>query len=106
MEGSPTGMEKRSRQPHLVECLQKKEVKGAASIHQHSVELDVLYDRPDNQRIPPSFGIKSGWSPQLKVMGTLDHLRYSGVAGPTAKTSRAVSFFFLLGSYESGPPNS
>jgi hypothetical protein len=44
MEGSLTGTQKRSRQPHLVERLQKKEVEGAASIHQHSVELDVLYD--------------------------------------------------------------
>jgi hypothetical protein len=53
MEGSPTGMQKRSRQPHLVKSLHKKEVKGAASIHQHSVELDVHYDGADYQRILP-----------------------------------------------------
>jgi hypothetical protein len=52
----------------------------------------------------PGFGIKSGWSPRSKVMGTSDHLRYSGVVGPTDMTSRAVSFCFLLGSYELGPP--
>jgi hypothetical protein len=37
-------------------------------------------------------------------MGTSDHLRYSGVAGDTAMISQAVSFYFLLDSYESGPP--
>jgi hypothetical protein len=31
----------------------KKEVEGAASIHQHSVELNVFYDGADYQRIPP-----------------------------------------------------
>jgi hypothetical protein len=31
-------------------------------------------------------------------MGTSDHFMYSGVAGPTAMTSRAVSFYFLLDS--------
>jgi hypothetical protein len=53
MEGSPTGLRKRSREPHLVECLQKKEVKGVASIHQHYVELDVLYNGADYQRVLP-----------------------------------------------------
>jgi hypothetical protein len=48
MEGSPTVMQKRSSQPHLVECLQEKEVKGAASIYQHFVELDILYDGIDH----------------------------------------------------------
>jgi hypothetical protein len=46
-------MQKRSRQPHLVKSLHKKEVKEAASIHQHSVELDVRYDGADYQRILP-----------------------------------------------------
>jgi hypothetical protein len=44
MEKSSTVVQKRSRQHHLVESLQKKEVKGAASIHEHSIELNVLYD--------------------------------------------------------------
>jgi hypothetical protein len=52
----------------------------------------------------PSYGIKSGWSLRSKVMGTLDHFRYSGVAGKTAMTSLDVSFYFLLDSYDSGPP--
>jgi hypothetical protein len=43
VERSLTGAHKRSGQPHLVESLQKKEVKGAASIHEHSIELDILY---------------------------------------------------------------
>jgi hypothetical protein len=38
------------------------------------------------------FGIKSGWSLRLKVMGTLDHLRYLGVADETAMTSRTIKY--------------
>jgi hypothetical protein len=44
------------------------------------------------------FGIKSGWSLRSKVMGTSDHLRYSGMAGETAMTSRVVNFCFCLDS--------
>jgi hypothetical protein len=33
-----------------------------------------------------------------KVMGISDHFRYSGVAGETTMTSRAMSFYFLLDS--------
>jgi hypothetical protein len=36
----------------MVKSLQKKEVKGAASIHQHYVELDVFYDGIYYQRMP------------------------------------------------------
>jgi hypothetical protein len=35
----------------------------------------------------PGFGTKSGWSFRLKVMGTSEHLRYSGVVGETTMTS-------------------
>jgi hypothetical protein len=42
----------------------------------------------------PDFDTKSGWLLQLKVVGTSDHLRYSGVVGETAMTSRAE--FLLL----------
>jgi hypothetical protein len=35
----------------------------------------------------PGFGTKSGRSLRSKVMGSSDHLRYSGVAGETAMTS-------------------
>jgi hypothetical protein len=34
-----------------------------------------------------SFGTKSGWSLRSKVMGTSDHLKYSGVVGETSMTS-------------------
>jgi hypothetical protein len=44
MEGSPTWTQKRYRQLHLVKSLKKKDIEGVASIHQHSVELDVFYD--------------------------------------------------------------
>jgi hypothetical protein len=52
----------------------------------------------------PRFSTKSGWSLRSKVMGTRDHLRYSGVAGETAMASWAMSFYFLLDSYEPEPP--
>jgi hypothetical protein len=51
----------------------------------------------------PGYGTKSGWSLRSKVMGTSDHFRYSGVVGETAMTSQAVSFYFLVDSYEPGP---
>jgi hypothetical protein len=37
----------------MVESLQKKEVEGAASVHQHSFEVDIFYDGAYYQRIPP-----------------------------------------------------
>jgi hypothetical protein len=46
----------------------------------------------------PSFGTKSGWPMRSKVMGTSDHLRYSGVVAETAMTSWAWSFSFPLDS--------
>jgi hypothetical protein len=58
MERSSTSAQKRSRQPHMVKCLQKKEVEGAASIHEHSVELNVLNNGVDYQGIPPRLGYK------------------------------------------------
>jgi hypothetical protein len=51
MERIPTGAQKTSRQPHLVKSLQKKEVEGAASVHEHSIELNVHYDGVDYQGI-------------------------------------------------------
>jgi hypothetical protein len=36
-------------------------------------------------------------------MGTSDHLRYSGVVAEIVMTSQAVSFYFLLDSYDLGP---
>jgi hypothetical protein len=47
MERSSTGALKRSGQHHLVESLQKKDVEGAGSIDEYSVELNVLNDRAD-----------------------------------------------------------
>jgi hypothetical protein len=53
MDGSLTGTQKRSRQPHLVKRLQKKEVERTACIHQYSIELDGFYDGADYSRILP-----------------------------------------------------
>jgi hypothetical protein len=104
MECSLTGMEKRSTQPHLVESLQKMEVEGAASIHHHSVELDVFYNGVDYQRIPPRLWYKVWVGTAVEGNGDLGPSKVLGVVGPTAKASRAVSFCFILGSYDSGPP--
>jgi hypothetical protein len=53
MEGSPTGVQQGPRQPHLVESLQEEVVPGAASIDEDSVELDILDDGANCERIPP-----------------------------------------------------
>jgi hypothetical protein len=47
MERSPAGPQKRTGQPHLVESFQKKDVEGAASINEYSVELNILNDGVD-----------------------------------------------------------
>jgi hypothetical protein len=52
----------------------------------------------------PGFGTKFDWSLQSKVIGTSDHFRYLGVVGETTMTSWAMSFYFLLDSYDSNPP--
>jgi hypothetical protein len=82
-----------------VEGPQEQDSKGAPPpppIDNDSIELDILDDGADNQRVPTRL-----WD---EGNGYLDHLRYSGVVGDVAITSRAVSFCFLLDSLESGPP--
>jgi hypothetical protein len=46
----------------------------------------------------PDLGMKFRWSIGSKVIRTSYHFKYSGVADPTSRTSRAVSFSFLLDS--------
>jgi hypothetical protein len=53
VERGPTGMQKRSRKPHLVKSLQEKNVQGATSINEDSVELNDLDDGADYKRVPP-----------------------------------------------------
>jgi hypothetical protein len=86
------------------QSLHKKEVEGASSIHKHSIELNVLHDGADYQGIPPQLWYKVWVVATVKGNGDLRLSKVLGVAGLTAMTSRAVSFFFLLVSYESGPP--
>jgi hypothetical protein len=74
------------------------DVLGAASIDEDSVELDILDDGANYEMILPRFGTKFRWSLRSKVMGTSDHVRYSGEVGETTMTSWAVSFFFCLDS--------
>jgi hypothetical protein len=52
VEGSLAWMQRRSGDPHLVKGLQEQDVQGAPSIDEDSVELDILDDGPDNQRVP------------------------------------------------------
>jgi hypothetical protein len=104
MEGSLTRMRKRYRQPHLFECLQKKEVSRAASIHQLCVELDVLYDGADNKRVPPRLWHNVRVVTTVKGDGDLGPSKVLGGGGSDHRDLLAVSFCFLLGSYKSGPP--
>jgi hypothetical protein len=53
MEGSSTGMMHCSGQPHLVESLQEQDVQGATSIDEDMVELDILDDGANYERMPP-----------------------------------------------------
>jgi hypothetical protein len=87
-------------------CLKvlKKEIEGATSMNEHSVELNVFYDGADYQRIPPRLWYKVWEVTAVKGKDDLRPSMYSRVAGPTPRTSRSMSFCFVLGSYASGPP--
>jgi hypothetical protein len=79
-------------------------IQGSTDIDEDSVELDILDNGANYEKIPPWRWQKVGVALWSKVIGTSDHLRYLGVAGETAMTSWAMSFCFLLDSYDSGPP--
>jgi hypothetical protein len=51
----------------------------------------------------PNFGIKSRWSLQSKVMGTSDHLRYSGGGGADRHDLPGYEFLLPLGFIRVGP---
>jgi hypothetical protein len=55
----------------LVEGLQKKEVEGAASIHEHLVELNILHGVADYQGIPPRLSYKVRVVAPIKGNGDL-----------------------------------
>jgi hypothetical protein len=104
MERSPTSVQKRSRQCHLIKSLQKMEGEGAASIHEHSVEFNIFYNGEDYQGIPPRLWYKVQVVIMVEGNGDLGSSKVLRVGGFDRITSQAVSFCFLLGSYESGPP--
>jgi hypothetical protein len=81
MERSLIGAQKSSRQPHLVESLQKKEVEGAASIHKHSVELNVLHDGAEYQGILPWLWYKVQVVATVKGNGDLGPSKVLGGGG-------------------------
>jgi hypothetical protein len=88
----------------MVECFQEQNVQGAASINEDSVELDILDDGGDYKQIPPRLWHKVWVVPGVEGNGDLIPLKVHRVAGESAITSRAVSFCFLLDSYDSGLP--
>jgi hypothetical protein len=53
MEGDLTRAQQGPRQTHLVKGLQEQDVQGATSIDEVSIDLDILNDGANNQRIPP-----------------------------------------------------
>jgi hypothetical protein len=53
MERGSTGAQQCSGQTHLVEGLQEQDVQGATPIDEDSIELDVLDDGANYERIPP-----------------------------------------------------
>jgi hypothetical protein len=94
MERSPTGAQERSRQPHLIKSLQKKEVEGAASIHKHLVELNVLHDGADYQGIPPQLWYKVQVVAAVKGNGDLGSSRVLG--GGRIDRHDLLGYEFLL----------
>jgi hypothetical protein len=53
IERSPTGAQQRPGYPHLVKSLQEQNVQGAAYIDEDSVELDILDNGANYERIHP-----------------------------------------------------
>jgi hypothetical protein len=51
VEWSPTWTQCRSKQPHLVESLQEQNVQAAAFINNDPVEIDILDDEDNNERV-------------------------------------------------------
>jgi hypothetical protein len=97
MERSPTGAQKRSKQPHLIESLQKKEVEGVASIHEHSVELNVLYDGADHQWIPPRLWYKVRVVTAVERNGGLRPFKVLGGGGVDRHDFLGCEFLLPLG---------
>jgi hypothetical protein len=97
MEGSPTRTQKKSRQPHLVESLQKKKIEGAASIHQHSVELNVFYNGADYQKIPPQLWYKVRVVVAVKGNGDLGPSKVLMGGGTNRQDLPGCEFLLPLG---------
>jgi hypothetical protein len=104
MEGGLTGVQQGPRQTHLVEGLQEQDVQGATSINEDSVELYILDDGANYERISPRLWYKVRVVIAVEGDGDLGPFKVLRVEGETAMTSQAMSFCFLLDSYESGPP--
>jgi hypothetical protein len=67
--------------PIWLKVFRKKKVEGAASIHEHSIELNVLYDRVDYQGIPPQFWYKVRVVAAVKGNGDLEPSKVLGGGG-------------------------
>jgi hypothetical protein len=51
MEWSLTRTQCRPRQPHLVKSLKEQNIQGTASINKDSIELEILDDGANNERL-------------------------------------------------------
>jgi hypothetical protein len=104
MEGGLTGAQQGHKETHLVKSLQEQDVQGASSIDEDKVELDILDNGANYERILPRLWCKVWVVAAVEGDGDLGPFKVLKVAGETAMTSRAVSFCFLLDSYEMGLP--
>jgi hypothetical protein len=103
-KGARLGHRRDLDNPIWSKVFRKKEVEGAASIHQHFVELDVFYDGADYEGTPPRLWYKVQVVAVVESNGDLRPSMVLGGGGTDRKTSRTVSFCFLLASYEWRPP--
>jgi hypothetical protein len=98
MERNPTGHNIDLNNPIWSKVFRNRRFWGLALSMRHRLSLTSLMTGQTLRGYYPTFGTKSEWSLRSKVMGTSDHLTYSGVAGETAMTSRAMSLCFHLDS--------
>jgi hypothetical protein len=75
----------------------KKEVEGAASIHQYYVELDVFYDGADYQRIPPRLWYKVRMVTAVEGNGDLGPSKVLGGGGTDHQDLLGYEFLLSLG---------
>jgi hypothetical protein len=71
----------------MIESLQKQDVQGAVFIDKDSIELDILDNGANNERVPPRHWYKVWVVTMVESGGASDHFRYSRVVSETVMTS-------------------